>query len=232
MPFLGKFGYALMHPKASYDYFFRIWKISRLTGVPAKKVKYYFNELKSTGLYENVQNLIASYEHLGTMLTPLRAPTIYVICRCVKPDIVVETGVASGVSSTFILKALEQNKKGILYSIDYPFDPHGTILPKGRQVGWLIPNELRYRWRLIIGKSSEKLKPLLDGLKEIDVFLHDSEHTYENMMYEFETAWLHLKEGGILLSDDITWNEAFSDFCRKFKPRYMTTFNVLGALRK
>jgi len=45
---------------------------------------------------------------------------LYVFCRHFQPEIVIETGVYYGASSAFILKALEANGKGHLYSIDLP----------------------------------------------------------------------------------------------------------------
>ena len=54
--------------------------------------------------------------------------------------------------------------------------------------------------------------PLLKKLDEIDIFLHDSEHSYQNMLWEFQTAWTYLKAGGLLLSHNIDTNDTFSDF--------------------
>ena len=34
------------------------------------------------------------------------------------------------------------------------------------------------------------------------------------MLWEFETAWAYLRSGGLLLSHNIDYNNAFSDFCR------------------
>jgi len=45
---------------------------------------------------------------------------LYNLIRDTRPSIVVETGVASGVSTAYILQALEDNRKGKLYSIDLP----------------------------------------------------------------------------------------------------------------
>ena len=130
---------------------------------------------------------------------------LYATCRSQKPEIVVETGVASGVSSSYILCALEQNKHGQLYSIDLPWWQEN-------QSGWMVPDYLRHRWHLILGKSSEKLVPLLKKVARIDIFLHDSDHSYQNMLWEFQTAWTYLKSGGLLLSHNIDTNDAFSDF--------------------
>jgi predicted O-methyltransferase YrrM len=132
---------------------------------------------------------------------------LYIICRMQRPDIVVETGVSSGISSSYILCALEQNKRGQLYSIDLP----GW---QDSQSGWIIPDYLRHRWHLIVGKSSEKLGPLIEKVSTIDIFLHDSDHSYQNMLWEFKTAWKSLKEKGLLLAHNIDYNEVFSDFCR------------------
>jgi predicted O-methyltransferase YrrM len=129
---------------------------------------------------------------------------VYIICRKLKPDAVVETGVSSGISSAFILCALEDNKHGKLYSVD---------LAWGGQSGWIIPDFLRHRWHLELGSSSEKLSPLLEKSGEIDIFLHDSEHSYRNMLWEYQTAWKYLKPGGILLSHNVNHSQAFPDFC-------------------
>lgn len=126
-----------------------------------------------------------------------------------KPEKVVETGVAYGRSSSYILQALHENNFGKLYSIDYAFRPWETK----KMIGSMIPDFLRNRWELIYGIAHKKLKPLLDSLQEIDIFIHDSAHTYNNMMFEYETSWPFLKNNGLLLSDDVML--AFHDFSVK-----------------
>ena len=81
-------------------------------------------------------------------------------------------------------------------------------------------------------KLRSSLEPLLQKLGSTDLFLHDSEHSYENMMFEFETTWPFLRRGGILLADDVTANNAFADFVRTKKPIYWTAFGRLRASRK
>ena len=129
---------------------------------------------------------------------------VYLSVRLLKPKIVIETGVSAGRSSAFILQALDDNGFGHLYSIDP--DPH---------CGYAIPNLLKKHWTFISKKSSEVLPSLLNRVRKVDIFLHDSLHTYKNMMYEFETVWPYIARRGILLSDDITFNTAFQDFCQK-----------------
>ena len=128
----------------------------------------------------------------------------YLVTRLLRPTLVIETGVANGVTSAFILQALAENGHGSLHSIDLP--------PLGRgvdhQVGTLIPDRLRGRWQLHVGSSRTELPKVVDG-KTVDVFLHDSAHTYRTMRWEFATVWPYLRSGGVLLSDDVQNNKAF-----------------------
>ncbi|MFO8109943.1 MAG: hypothetical protein R6U17_05410 [Thermoplasmata archaeon] len=45
---------------------------------------------------------------------------LYSLIRKNKPSTVIETGVCNGMSSAAILKALEDNDRGMLYSVDLP----------------------------------------------------------------------------------------------------------------
>lgn len=155
---------------------------------------------------------------------------IYALIRKRKPEILVETGVCNGVSSAIILYALYINEKGKLYSIDLPeftekkYDTNyfwegkkGAAVPMGKESGWIIPEYLRLNWKLIIGRSQEKLPSLLKQLKSIDLFFHDSEHSFDCMWFEFNEVIKSLKKGGIIIADDINWNDAFVKFAEKYK---------------
>ncbi len=144
----------------------------------------------------------------------------YVLLRLARPSIVVETGVWYGTSTAFILQALEDNGKGELYSIDLPNaqyrrDDGAEVVDsvgKPENTGLLVPPNLWHRWHLILGRARNRLKPLLRSLRGIDVFIHDGEHTYEAMMFEFKIAFKFLKRGGTLITDDVHLNDAFLDF--------------------
>ena len=137
---------------------------------------------------------------------------LFQLVRTLKPRVVVETGVANGASSTFILWAMEANGVGALYSIDWSESGELSFVPDGKKIGWMVPGELRKRWHLQIGRSEEKLEPLLKQIGTIDIFLHDSDHSYETMMYEYKAAWPYLAKDGLLLSDDAKMNTAFAEF--------------------
>jgi hypothetical protein len=60
-------------------------------------------------------------------------------------------------------------------------------------------------------------KRFMDSTLELNanplVFFHDSDHSYENMLFEFNWAWDNLK-ADVIISDDIDGNDAFYDFCK------------------
>jgi predicted O-methyltransferase YrrM len=135
------------------------------------------------------------------------AEAIYRLVKRLRPDRVVETGVADGLSTTVILKALDENNRGMLTSIDV-----------ARDVGRLVPQRLRSRWefRWIDGKHSRReLARVAREFRSIDMFLHDSEHTYYHQRFEYELAWSVLRSGGLLLSDDADISFSFLDFARR-----------------
>ena len=149
---------------------------------------------------------------------------LYYCVRLHQPETAIDTGVLDGFSTACILKGLKDNDKGNLYSIDLPAYEavSGSSnmmnfgkLPPGHEPGWIIPEELRSRWELQKGSSRDLLLPLLAKLETLDLFYHDSLHTNEHMLWEYNTVWPFLKDKGVLVSDDIFWNPAFWTFTRK-----------------
>lgn len=150
---------------------------------------------------------------------------LYALLRTLRPEVAVETGVANGFSTAFSLLALQANGAGHLHSIDLPrevgrdYEP-GTFyegegragIPHGSEPGWLIPQALKERWTLILGRSQDELPPLLERVGTVDVFMHDSEHSFDCMWFEFNAAWPALRAGGVLVSDDVNSTEAFARF--------------------
>jgi hypothetical protein len=76
-----------------------------------------------------------------------------------------------------------------------------------------VPSDLRHRWDLRIGPSQRVLPETLKELGEIDIFQHDSRHSYSNQLREYQTAWPFIRSGGMLVSDDVS-NDALHDASR------------------
>lgn len=136
------------------------------------------------------------------------AAAVWCVGRHLRPAVVVETGVAHGLTSRIVLEALERNGSGRLYSIDLPAtDPalHGEI-------GVAVPARRRSRWSYLAGTSRAVLPRLLAQENRVDMFIHDSLHTARNIRFELEAVWPALRPGGVVLVDDIHRSLGFRDF--------------------
>ena len=154
------------------------------------------------------------------------AQFLYWLVRRLRPKTVVQTGVSNGLSSAYIMLALAKNgPEGRLHAIDLPhiFDPadphwtqtgflHGVVIPQGKSSGWLVPDIYRERFDLEVGDAKVLLPPLIDRVGAVDMFFHDSDHTYNHMMFEFDQAARKLAPNSVIVADDISWNTSLWDF--------------------
>lgn len=118
----------------------------------------------------------------------------YCIVRTFQPSVVVETGTHDGLGSALLVTALERNRSegspGALHS----FDIDGGA-------GWLAAGADPDLYQLHAGDIRQTLPDFLANTT-VDVFIHDSLHTYEHELFEQELA---LKHGGtdlVLISDN------------------------------
>jgi predicted O-methyltransferase YrrM len=133
--------------------------------------------------------------------------TLYGLARWHRPSVTVESGGYLGMSSAFILKALadEGLTSAKIYSIEWNKDcPHGILIPDELRGGFVpVSGDVRD-----IVKSNQLPAP-------IDMFLHDSSHRHQHMLWEFREFWKRLRDGGLLVSHDVHFNAAFSEFVAK-----------------
>jgi predicted O-methyltransferase YrrM len=158
---------------------------------------------------------------------------LYLAVRALRPELVVETGPFNGTASAFLLQALEDNGAGRLLSFDLAeaADALDVRLPVGREPGWLVPDRLRHRYELVFGDTRTTLRPRLAAEPPVDLFLHDSLHTMRQMLFEYRVAWRRLRAGGLLLSDDVSWNRAFWAFTKLHRVPFRQVSEV-GVTRK
>ena len=207
--------------------------IARMTGVSARQVRAYMDEPIATPDFASLlKGAIRGMNKAPVVTADLFAKKVllqYAATRALAPDCIVETGIANGVSSAYLLLAIKKNAKGQLHSIELN---DSALLPPGAEPGWLVPAWLRGPWQVHIGDSREVLPPLLSRVGPIDLFIHDSLHTYEHMMWEYEVAYPALRQGGLLVSDDALWNNAFCDFARKVNEPTSRVLRGVGFLLK
>ena len=131
-----------------------------------------------------------------------------------RPEVVLETGVAMGFTTAVILAALDENGVGALHSIDLP----PLQVNAAAFVGEVVPAALRGRWTLHVGPTRTLLPRVARQLAPIDVFLHDSDHSYAAQHEELRQVWPHLASGGCLICDDVC-NPAFVEFAAEVAER-------------
>lgn len=137
---------------------------------------------------------------------------IYQLVRLTRPAVIVETGVANGESSYFLLKALSNNNHGILHSIDISSD-----------VGDLLEAKDKTRWRLEVldaHRTHESFEKVIDQIGQVDLFIHDSgNHNYSLQMFEYTAVLRKMAPHSLLASDDVDDSYAFLDFCNALRAR-------------
>ncbi len=138
---------------------------------------------------------------------------IYAVVASMKPEIVVETGVGPGTTSYSILSALESSG-GRLLSFDLGVD-YGENVPS-RPIGFVVPAELKKRWKIVLGNTRDTLPANIGSLGPPDIFLHDSDHSYDHVTFELETARGAMKDRFLMLLDNCDWTNATNDFAMKY----------------
>jgi hypothetical protein len=135
------------------------------------------------------------------------------VARHTRPEVVIETGVAHGVTSRVLLEALRQNNFGHLWSIDLPFPFDRRV---HAETGAVITDACRSRWSYLEGSSSQRLPPLVEEVRHVEMFVHDSLHTADNTLFEMEQAASVMSPGGAMLVDDIGESrDAFTTFTQR-----------------
>jgi hypothetical protein len=146
------------------------------------------------------------------------ARAVWCTARHIRPEVVIETGVAHGVTSRIVLEALNANDRGSLWSIDLP---HPLDQSLHSQTGIAVTDECRTRWTYLEGASKQWLPPLVPQVGHVDMFIHDSLHTAKNTLFEMEQAASAMTPGGVMLVDDIKSHLGFAAFAKRH-PEYQT----------
>jgi predicted O-methyltransferase YrrM len=165
------------------------------------------------------------------------ARVAWCLVRHLRPAVVLETGVARGLTTSIVLEGLEANGDGRLWSVDVPPLLRSELAD---ETGSAVDAQHRRRWTLLRGSSRRMLPGLVAGLAPapVDLFLHDSMHTTRNVGFELAQVWPALAPGGVVLADDIESNRAFGTFARQHPEAEALVFEaddgraLFGCLRK
>jgi len=196
-----------------------------------------------------LQKFPLSLRHLGPY-SDVNFIFLYLLTKMLRPKIIIETGCNVGFSSTFIALAVKENDNGCMF---YTMDPSLecclwesllSLKPSHEekqqvdhdklraQYGPLsvVPQDLRKYVIFKAGRSVDILPNLLKDNPKIDIFFHDSEHSYKNTIWECMTIWPYLKTGGYFLVHDASHNLAFKEVSSNMK--VSTKEDNIGIVKK
>ena len=157
---------------------------------------------------------------------------LYNSVRLLRATSIIETGVAYGWSSLGILKALSENQRGFLYSVDMPYPTKNNE----NYVGIVVPENLRNYWHIIKKPDRPGIKEALKLAKgQLDLCHYDSDKSWWGRDYAYPILWESLKSGGLFISDDIKDNLYFSYFVKSKSLNYAVINykgKFIGLIRK
>ena len=138
---------------------------------------------------------------------------LYVLVKSKKPQFLVETGVANGISTNAIMSALDEgNSLGSLSSFDVLPETKDAYTGKGKWSFQLLDKK----------RTHKKLSMAAENSPLVDIWLHDSNHGYRWQKFEYLLALSKLKEDGVLISDDIDASPAWGELSKShFKKSYI-----------
>ena len=148
---------------------------------------------------------------------------LYFLTRYIKPNIIVETGVAAGFSSKAFLVAISKNKKGKLYSSDFPYFREENA---EKYIGLLVDDIYKKNWDLFKEGDINFLKTLKDKIKpsSIDLFHYDSDKSYRSRKNTFNSIKKYLNQKCVILFDDIQDNQHFIDLSSEYDNKKVKVF--------
>jgi predicted O-methyltransferase YrrM len=163
--------------------------------------------------YDALQAELASRYETHSLTFPLNWAVetgtsflLYALIRGLRPEAVIEIGVANGHSAYFMLNALRANGTGTLHSFDV-FSGAGGLLSDAERAAW--------QFHLVSQKrSGQDLREQIAKMPKAGLCFHDADHSYLGQHAEFVQCWEQLAEDGVLVGDDVDASYAWLDFCR------------------
>jgi predicted O-methyltransferase YrrM len=134
-----------------------------------------------------------------------------------------ECGVSMGGSSLSILKALQSNQEGVLYSNDLPYLWMDEPL---KDLGVLVSDDLRDRWELSLGDDRDNLPSMLKAMGIVDMAHYDSNKAYSARDNFWRSLIPFMSEQCTIVFDDIVDNDHFFDLATSLSKDVWKVFVV------
>lgn len=190
------------------------WFVAGATGRPVAEIRGYLSEIAQDQQLRSVlRNAIKDNGRrigLDESVRYGRRVGWYAIVRATRPRLVVETGVEKGLGTMVLAAAVARNAQegnpGRVVGID--IDPTAGLL-------------IRAPYAEYIDVQTEDSLVALQGICDIDVFIHDSNHTAEHEASELALASTRLAPGAVVLSDNAHVTSVLANFAESTGRRFL-----------
>jgi hypothetical protein len=165
----------------------------------------FFNEISENLINLELKGVGIKNSVIGNSGSKTRLKVLAYIINYFDFDLIIESGTQHGISALFMERfAITKNTK--IYSIDIK----NNVIPEGiGKINYVVLSSP-------VRKSFKTFTKRIIKSNGRSLYFHDSDHSYENMSFEFNWAWNELKVD-CLISDDVSENTAFSKFVLKNK---------------
>jgi predicted O-methyltransferase YrrM len=183
--------------------------IALSTGQPLQTVKGFIEEPAHDQALQNYirETVRASRFRLVSDETPRFGKRLgwYAMARCLKPAVIVETGIDKGLGSVLLCAALLRNAEE-----GYPGQYYGTDI--NPEAGYMLAGRYATVGKILFGDSIESLNKLQS---DIDLFINDSDHSVEYELREYQTIQSKLSPRGIIISDNAHCSDSLCQFANE-----------------
>lgn len=147
-------------------------------------------------------------------IEPWKSLLLYSLVRALGPEMVAEIGVYKGSTTAWIAQGLEENGAGMLFAIDKRECPQARALIQqgglGERVTWF---------------DKTVSVPVPAGVPPLDLVFVDGDHSYEGCLRDIDAYWPLVKQGGLMVFDDLVpWpgcGDVHGAVRARFKPEHV-----------
>lgn len=183
------------------------WFVAEVTGCKAGEARGFMRELLDDG---DLRRVLTTHDGrlsgVDADVRYARRVGWYAIVRATRPRLVVETGVDKGLGSMVLAAAVRRNGEGRVIVVD--IDPNAGRL-------------IRPPYADVIDLRISDSLAVIPTLADVDLFIHDSDHSAEHEARELVAIEDRLAPGALVLSDNAHATDELARFAERTGRRFL-----------
>jgi hypothetical protein len=186
------------------------WWVASVSGADVGDVRRFMEEFENDEvLRQHIENAVSTSARRGLADRRVRYGRRvgwYALVRLLRPDVIIETGTDKGLGSCVLAAALLANGSGSLQTIDINPDS-----------GYLITGQYAAVTERAVGDS---LRVLQQDDRPVDLFLHDSWHSFSHETSELASVAPRLTTHAVVLSDNAHATDALAQWAEEERRQF------------